>query len=42
MLGAIIDLGEEQLYFLKAYGPAKTLAAHADEFRALLQSLKKT
>jgi hypothetical protein len=42
MLGAIIDVGEEQLYFVKAYGPAKTMAAHADEFRALLRSLKKT
>jgi hypothetical protein len=42
MLGAIIDLGEEQLYFVKAYGPAKTMAAHADEFRSMLRSLKKT
>jgi hypothetical protein len=41
MLGAIIDLGQEQLYFVKAYGPAKTIAAHADEFRAMLGSLKK-
>jgi hypothetical protein len=42
MLGAIIDLKEEQLCFVKGYGPAKTMAAHADEFRALLRSLKKT
>ncbi len=42
MLGAIIDLKQEQLYFVKGYGPAKTMAAHAGEFRALLRSLKKT
>jgi hypothetical protein len=41
MLGAIFDVGGE-LYFIKAYGPAKTLAAQADAFRAFVQSLKRT
>jgi hypothetical protein len=39
MLGAIFDLGG-QLYFIKAYGPAKTMAARAAEFRTFVQSLK--
>ncbi len=39
MLGAIADV-DGQLYFLKAYGPAKTMAARADEFRAFVSSLK--
>jgi hypothetical protein len=41
MLGAIFDL-DGQLHFLKCYGPAKTIAARADEFRALVKSLKPT
>jgi hypothetical protein len=39
MLGAIFDI-DGQLHFLKCYGPAKTIAAHADEFRAFVKSLK--
>ena len=39
MLGAIFDIGG-QLHFLKCYGPAKTIAARADEFHALVKSLK--
>ncbi len=39
MLGAIFDLGG-QLCFIKAYGPAKTMAARAAEFRTFAQSLK--
>jgi len=39
MLGAVIDLGGD-LYFIKAYGPAKTMAAHADEVREFVKSLK--
>ena len=38
MLGAIADV-EGQLYFVKAYGPAKTMAAHAGEFRAFVDSM---
>ncbi len=41
MLGAIFDLGGE-LHFVKAYGPAKTMEARAAEFRAFVQSLKRT
>jgi hypothetical protein len=43
MLGAIFQLpGEEGkgLHFIKCYGPAKTIAAHADEFKGFLRSLK--
>jgi hypothetical protein len=39
MLGAVFDLGG-QLYFIKAYGPAKTMEARAAEFRTFVQSLK--
>jgi hypothetical protein len=39
MLGAIFDV-DGQLHFIKAYGPAKTMAAHADEFRTFVRSLK--
>ena len=39
MLGAIIPL-EKQLYFVKCYGPKKTLAERADEFDAFLRSLR--
>lgn len=38
MLGAIADV-EGQLYFFKAYGPAKTMAARAGEFRAFVDSM---
>jgi hypothetical protein len=39
MLAAIIDVDGE-LYFVKSYGPAKTMAAHADEFQTFIRSLK--
>jgi len=39
MLGAIFNVGG-QLHFIKAYGPAKTMAARAGEFRAFVDSLK--
>jgi hypothetical protein len=39
LLGAIFAV-DGQMHFLKAYGPAKTMAAHADEFRAMVRSLK--
>jgi hypothetical protein len=39
MLGAICDV-QGQLHFIKLYGPVKTISAHADEFRALVGSLK--
>jgi hypothetical protein len=39
MFGAICD-GGGQLHFIKAYGPAKTMAAHADEIRALVMSIR--
>lgn len=41
MLGVICDTGDKnQMYFIKAIGPAKTIAAHADEFRAFIGSIK--
>ncbi len=40
MLGAIFDV-DGQLHFLKAYGPAKTMAAQVPKFREFVQSLKK-
>lgn len=41
MLGAIFQLpGEQELHFIKCYGPTKTIAAQADEFKGFLRSLK--
>jgi hypothetical protein len=41
MLAAMCNVGQPgQMYFIKAIGPAKTIAAHADEFRAFLGSIK--
>ncbi|HTN74697.1 MAG TPA: hypothetical protein VL096_05600 [Pirellulaceae bacterium] len=40
MLGAIIIGGEQGNYFVKAYGPKKTMDAHAKEFTTMLESLK--
>ena len=41
LLGAICDLGDpNQMYFIKALGPAKTIAAHEKEFRAFVASMK--
>ncbi len=39
MLGAIFTVGG-RLNFIKAYGPAKTMTARADEFRTFVGSLK--
>jgi hypothetical protein len=39
MLGAVFDLGD-RLLFVKALGPAKTMAAHAAGFRQFVTSLK--
>lgn len=41
MLGAIIEMDDGKNYFVKFYGPKKTVGAHADEFKKLLDSLKK-
>lgn len=38
VLGAIIPI-QSRLYFVKCYGPKKTLAERADEFRAFVRSL---
>jgi hypothetical protein len=40
MLAAIIPV-EGELFFVKAVGPEKTMAAHADEFMAFVESVKK-
>lgn len=40
MIGAIIEL-EEKLYFIKAYGPDKTMAGNEKKFDEFVQSLKK-
>ena len=39
MLGAVLPL-DNQLFFIKGYGPEKTVAAQADKIRGFLQSLK--
>jgi hypothetical protein len=39
MLGAIFEAGG-QMHFIKCSGPAKTVSAHAAEFRSFLESLK--
>jgi hypothetical protein len=40
MLAAIVPLGE-QLHFIKAYGPQKTMADQEDAFHAFLQTMQK-
>ncbi len=40
MLGAIIEMGKSN-YFIKFYGPKATIEEHADEFKKLLDTLKK-
>jgi hypothetical protein len=41
MLGAVVEVpGQSALYFLKCYGPEKTIAAHADEIKAFIRSMK--
>ena len=39
MLGAVIPVKGE-LYFVKAYGPEKTMAAQTEAFQAFLKTLK--
>jgi hypothetical protein len=39
MLGAVLPL-DNQMFFIKGYGPEKTVAVHADKVRSFLQSLK--
>ena len=39
MIGAVIPVGQ-QLHFVKAYGPEKTMAQYEPSFRAFLQSLE--
>ena len=41
MFGAIIPVGS-QSYFVKAYGPEKTMAARADEFQKYIRSVKSS
>ena len=40
MLAAIVPVGE-QLHFIKAYGPQKTMGDHEDAFHAFLQSMQQ-
>ncbi len=40
LLGAIIE-GPEGTYFVKSWGPARTMDAHRDAFRALVESAKR-
>lgn len=40
MLAAIVPIGE-QLHFIKAYGPHKTMGDHEDAFHAFLQTLQR-
>ncbi len=41
MLGAVVEVpGQSTLYFLKCYGPEKTIAAHADEIKTFIRSMK--
>lgn len=39
MLAAIVETPKRGNYFLKFYGPAKTVAAHADGFRAMVEGM---
>jgi hypothetical protein len=39
MLAAIVETPGKGNYFLKFYGPGKTVAAHADGFRAMVEGL---
>ncbi len=41
MLGAIMQVpGDDMLYFIKCYGPKKTITANYDEIKGFLTSLK--
>ena len=39
MLAAIVEVPERGNYFLKFYGPAATVAAHADGFRGMVEGM---
>lgn len=39
MLAAIIETADQGSYFLKFYGPAATVAKHADGFRAMIEGM---
>jgi hypothetical protein len=39
MLAAIVETTDRGNYFLKFYGPGKTVAKHADGFRAMVEGL---
>ena len=41
LLGAILPI-EGRFYFVKCYGPERTMAEHADEFHALVRSLRSS
>jgi hypothetical protein len=41
MLGEVIEVpGQPGLFFIKCYGPAKTIASRADEVKAFIRSMK--
>jgi hypothetical protein len=40
MLAAIVPAGDEGNYFIKFYGPEKTVAAHEAAFRQMLAAIK--
>lgn len=42
MLGAIIETEESGLYFVKFYGPQKTVSENEEHFRKLIKSVKET
>ncbi len=42
MLAAIIETGDAGNYFLKLYGPAKTVGGSADGFRRMVEGMVKT
>jgi len=39
MLAAIVETADRGNYFLKFYGPAKTVTAHADGFRTMVEGM---
>lgn len=39
MLAAIVETADQGSYFLKFYGPAATVAKHADGFRAMIEGM---
>ncbi len=40
MLAAIIDAGERGVWYVRLYGPQKTVAAESAAFEKLVESLK--